>query len=54
MKSFFFFFFKKIGETTETVTSKAGEMMEIQRMRGQIRTLERGTEADMLEKGKFI
>ena len=47
MKSFFEELGKKIGETTETVTSKAGEMMEIQRLRGQIRTLERGNEADM-------
>ena len=27
--------------------------MEIQRLRGQIRTLERGNEADMLEMGAF-
>ena len=33
MKSFFEDLGKKIGETTETVTSKAGEMMEIQRLR---------------------
>lgn len=54
MKSFFEDLGKKIGETTETVTSKAGEMMEIQRLRGQIRTLERGNEADMLEMGRFL
>lgn len=54
MKSFFEDLGKKIGETTETVTSKAGEMMEIQRLRGQIRTLERGNEADMLEMGRFM
>jgi hypothetical protein len=53
MKSFFEDLGKKIGETTETVTSKAGEMMEIQRLRGQIRTLERGNEADMLEMGSL-
>ena len=41
MKSFFEDLGKKIGETTETVTSKAGKMMEIQRLRGQIRTLDR-------------
>lgn len=29
-------------------------MMEIQRLRGQIRTLERGNEADMLEMGRFL
>ena len=34
MKSFFEDLGKKIVETTETVTSKAGEMMEIQRLRG--------------------
>ena len=28
--------------------------MEIQRLRGQIRTLERGNEADMLEMGRFL
>ena len=54
MKSFFEDLGKKIGETTETVTSKAGEMMEIQRLRGQIRTLERGNEADMLEMGCLL
>ena len=54
MKSFFEDLGKKIGETTETVTSKAGEMMEIQRLRGQIRTLERGNVADMLEMGRFL
>ena len=54
MKSFFEDLGKKIGETTETVTSKAGEMMEIQRLRGQIRTLERGNEADMQEIGRFL
>ena len=35
------------------MTSKAGEMMEIQRLRGQIRTLERGNEADMAGDGSL-
>ncbi len=40
MKTFWEDLGKKIGETTETVTSKAGEMVEIQRLKGQIRTLD--------------
>lgn len=54
MKTFWEDLGKKIGETTETVTSKAGEMVEIQRLKGQIRTLERSNEEDFLEMGRFL
>ena len=54
MNSFFEDLGKKISETTETVTSKAEEMMEIQRLKGQIRTLERGNDADLLAMGRFL
>lgn len=54
MKSFFEDLGRKIGETTETVTSKANEMMEIQRLRNQIRSLERDNEKDMLKLGKMV
>ena len=54
MKSFFEDLGRRIGETTENVTNKAGEMMEIQRMKSQIRNLESGNEKDMLEMGRRI
>lgn len=37
MKSFFEDLGRKIGETAETVTNKAGEAVEVQRLRNQIR-----------------
>ena len=43
---------KRIGETAETVTSKAGDAIEIQRIKGQIRGLARGKEADLIERGR--
>ena len=39
MKSFFEDLGRKIGETAETVTNKAGEAVEVQRLRNQIRAL---------------
>lgn len=54
MKSFFEDLGRKIGETAETVTNKAGEAVEIQRLRNQIRALERGNERDYAELGKMV
>lgn len=54
MKTFFEDLGRKIGETAEIVTNKAGEAVEIQRLRNQIRALERGNERDYLELGRTI
>ena len=54
MKAFFEDLGRKIGETAETVTNKAGEAVEIQRLRNQIRALERGNERDYAELGKMV
>jgi uncharacterized phage infection (PIP) family protein YhgE len=54
MKTFFEDLGKKIGETAETVTNKAGEAVEVQRLRNQIRALERGNESDYAELGRMI
>lgn len=54
MKSFFEDLGRKIGETAETVTNKAGEAVEVQRLKNQIRALERGNERDYMELGKTV
>lgn len=54
MKDFFEDLGKRLGETAETMTNKAGEAIEIQRLRGQIRTLARGNAVDLMELGKTI
>lgn len=54
MKSFFEDLGRKIGETAETVTNKAGEAVEVQRLKNQIRALERGNERDYMELGKMV
>lgn len=54
MKSFFEDLGRKIGETAETVTNKAGEAVEVQRLKNQIRTLERGNERDYMELGRMV
>lgn len=45
---------KKFGETAETVTNKAGEMVEIQKLKSQIRALENGNESDYAELGRMV
>ena len=52
MKDFFENFGKRFGETAEMVTNKAGEMIEIQRVKSQIRDLARENAVDMMELGK--
>ena len=47
MKDFFENFGKRFGETAEMVTNKAGEMIEIQRVKSQIRDLARENAVDI-------
>ena len=54
MKAFFEDLGKRLGETAETVTNKAGEAMEIQKLKSQIRTLERGNDTDFIDLGHII
>ena len=54
MRTFFEDLGKRLGETAETVTNKAGEAMEIQKLKSQIRTLERGNEEDLIELGRIM
>lgn len=54
MKAFFEDLGKRIGEATETVSNKAGDAVEIQKLKGQIRTLERGNDADLIDLGRTI
>lgn len=45
---------KRLGETAETVTNKAGEAIEIQKLKSQIRGLARGNAVDLMELGRTI
>ena len=45
---------KRLGETAESVTNKAGEAMEIQKLKSQIRTLERENDSDLAELGRAV
>lgn len=45
---------KRLGETAETVTNRAGEAMEIQKLKSQIRTLERENDNDLAELGLAV
>ncbi len=54
MRDFFGDLGKRIGETAETMTSKAGDAIEIQRLKGQIRDLSRGNAVDLMELGRKI
>ena len=54
MKDFFENFGKRFGETAEMVTNKAGEMIEILRVKSQIRDLARENAVDMMELGKAV
>lgn len=54
MKGFFENFGKRLGETAEMVTNKAGEVIEIQRVKSQIRDLARDNAVDMMELGKAV
>ena len=54
MRDFFEDLGKRLGETADTVTSKAGDAIEIQRIKGQIRGLARGNAVDPMELGSRI
>lgn len=54
MKDFFEDLGRRLGETAETVTSKAGDAIEIQRIKGQIRELSRGNAVDLMELGRAV
>lgn len=45
---------KRLGETAESVTNKAGEAMEIQKLKSQIRTFERENDSDLAELGLAV
>ncbi|MCI8292321.1 MAG: zinc ribbon domain-containing protein [Hespellia sp.] len=45
---------KKIGETAESFTNKAGEVVEVQRIRSQIRALDRNNERDFHDIGRMV
>lgn len=54
MRDFFEDLGKRLGETAETVTAKANEAIEIQKLKGQIRELSRGNAVDLMELGRSI
>lgn len=54
MKTFFEDLTKRLGETAELVGNKANEAMEVQKLKNQIRTLERNNEDDLAELGRII
>lgn len=54
MRDFFEDLGKRLGETAETVTNKAGDALEIQRMKSQIRGLARGNAVDLMELGRAV
>ncbi len=54
MKDFFEDLGKRLGATAETVTNRAGEAIEIQRLKSQIRTLARENAVDLMELGRSI
>ena len=54
MKTFFEDLTKRLGETAEFVGNKANEAMEVQRLKNQIRTLERNNEDDLAELGRVL
>lgn len=54
MKDFFEDLGKRLGETAETVTSKAGDAIEIQRLKAQIRGLARENAVDLMELGRAV
>lgn len=45
---------RKISETVDTVSKKAEETFEVQRLRNQINSLERKNEKDYIELGKMV
>lgn len=54
MKDFFEDLGKRLGETAETVTNKAGEAIEIQRLKSKVRRLARENAVDLMEMGRMV
>ena len=54
MRTFWEDLSKRIGETAESMSNKAGEAVEIQKLKSQIRALERGTEEDLIDLGRMV
>lgn len=54
MRTFWDDLSKKLGETADTVSAKANEVVELQKIKSQIRTLERNNDNDYIELGKMI
>lgn len=54
MKDFFEDLGKRLSETAEAVTNKAGDAIEIQKLKAQIRELSRGNAEDLMELGQGI
>ena len=54
MKEFLEDLGKRLGETAELVTNKAGEAIEIQRIKSQMRELARGNAVDLMDLGKAV
>lgn len=54
MKDFFEDLGKRLSETAEVVTSKAGDAIEIQKLKSQVRELSRGNAEDLMELGQSI
>ena len=54
MRTFWDDISKKLGETADTVSAKASEVVELQKIKGQIRTMERNNDNDYIELGKLI
>lgn len=54
MKDFFEDLGKRLEETAETMTNKAGEAIEIQRLKGKVRALARENAVDLMEMGRMV
>lgn len=54
MRTFWDDISKKLGETADTVSAKASEVVELQKIKNQIRTMERNNDNDYIELGKLI
>lgn len=54
MKDFWEDLGKRIGETAENMTAMAGDAIEIQRLKSQVRNLARGNAVDLMELGRMI
>lgn len=54
MKDFFEDIVDRISDTAETVGKKAGEVVEVQKIKGRIRTLERNNRRDFRDLGRMV